>query len=409
MEWTNGVSEFRNTGNATTLLQIIPEEEQELKLALEKFDWATQGNAFDKIDKALQELMDIVSRPGKNKSKYADLRNMIYQVILSKYFQQNGVRVKTIQDIKKLSVAEKQFATCKWYLNQNRYGQALATGLEALRSMLVPLYLELKSIDVTQANCDNENHRKAAIQRLEKIKKYLEKTGGKQNNIQRLFGELEQCRMCAVPIRNVFAHNLKENVKCLCEQCSTSGSLSDDYCSKKITQTFISKLEQLYGYMCHNHEQVKKVYQKDYTESKKGTASEKMSNARIIISEQKLESYVYDGFKKSVKKTYDVYRLDDKILNALKNKKSTVSAAFYMNYFKEMCSETKNLCFILEGLNITKILHYAPALRFIGGNPMMKDGKVIGNLEYEIDWEAVERTDLGDDLETLLNTKLVKC
>lgn len=409
MELTNGVSEFRNTGNAATLLRIIPEEENNLKNALEKFDWATQINAFDKVDEALQELLEITAHSDtKNKNRYADLRKMIQQVLFTKYFEQNGILVRNVDEIKQLSVAEKQFATCKWYLNQNRYGQAIATGMETLRSMLVPLYLEFKKIDKSPENCDNEIYRKAAIDRLRIIKNFCDSSKSVKTGIENMFCKLEECRKCAVPVRNVFAHNLKEKVGCSCEVCRNDNfAESGYYCSRVITEQFIRELENLHTMLHSNYKEVAAVYQRDYTPTKQKVVYSNCDNARIVISNDVLSDY--SKWKKSAsKKVYTVYRPDEKIMKILSSKAIKNSAVFLGRYYQNMELDNVKPHIILEGLHIRQLMHYVPILQYFGANVEI-DGKTVGKMEYDINWDSIDTHELSENLEGLLNLPLIRC
>ena len=57
LDLTNGVSEFRNTGNAKTLLENLPTEEKDGYVdGLRMFDHATQINDFNMSQEALSKL-----------------------------------------------------------------------------------------------------------------------------------------------------------------------------------------------------------------------------------------------------------------------------------------------------------------------------------------------------------------
>lgn len=254
LDLTNGVSEFRNTGNAKTLLRSMPPEERdEYAAALQIFDHATQINDFRMIDSALQKLQEAFEKNNtKNKgnadalvhqrTKYEDYRSMVQQVIASELY---GGEDLTYKDFSKKSMAQRRLQLAKWCMQQNRYGLATATGMEAMRSFLVVPYLrgrgELTESDreTWEKKCSDENHRRnaqAALERAVKaVKERRDAVQGKEINeetssdklneedkernaaearaIEEL-GELarkmwessEKIR----PIRNIFAHNLNE-------------------------------------------------------------------------------------------------------------------------------------------------------------------------------------------------------
>ena len=69
---------------------------------------------------------------------------------------------KNLSDFKKLSAAEKRLMIAEWYQKQNRYGQAIATAIEAMRSLIVTYYLESKHTgkDHLKVEEDKERNRR---------------------------------------------------------------------------------------------------------------------------------------------------------------------------------------------------------------------------------------------------------
>lgn len=172
LELSNSVNEFKNTGSAVSLLQSVPDSEKELKQALEAFDWATQMNDYDAVMESFTKLIELLSlKTGSSFDKYADLREMILNVIQLKFFDfplsddRTNVGEHLLKQLSNMSRAENQYRLSVWYYRQNRYGQAIATALEALRSYLVPMYVEWKG----KGDESNENDRKAAIDRLKSL------------------------------------------------------------------------------------------------------------------------------------------------------------------------------------------------------------------------------------------------
>ncbi len=256
LDLSNGVSEFKNTGNAASLLKNIPDEEKDFRDTLERFDWATQINALDKIADSLKRLMEIVDRKDtENSDKYTDLREMISHVIQLKFFEENGMGKMSPQAFEDLPTEEKQFLICKWYFRQNRYGQAVATGMEALKSYLVRIYPE-KEKD------RQEDTRKASIKRFKDIyHQYLRKKKDR-NEIEELMYELEGSMWKATPIRNVFAHNLGKDTT----DSMGIRNVDDNIHAKKIVEKFIDDLSRFKECMDTRQKEIEKVYQRTLEE-----------------------------------------------------------------------------------------------------------------------------------------------
>lgn len=210
MHLSSGVNEFKNTGNCRTLLEQIPETEQELRKALENFDWATQVNSFDKVQKSLMELLQITERETTDSSRYTDLNHMINTVLRRKFLNLESDEGKASEVLEKMSVADRRLMTAKWYLNQNRYGQAVTTAYEALKSHLVPVYLKKVKADASEEDYLKEEYLTATIKRLQDVYVCLVRKKSGLSKMERFFMELEKTRKKAVIVRNRFAHNLTE-------------------------------------------------------------------------------------------------------------------------------------------------------------------------------------------------------
>lgn len=214
---SDSVGEFKNTGNAVSLIKCIPDSEKELKEALEAFDWATQINDYNAVIESFRSLINVCAQKnGDVSGKYADLREMILSVIKDKFF--DDMSVTNMSDIGSELLnkeqAEMQYRLSKWYYKQNRYGQALATGLEALRSYLVPMYLKWSGEDDIQKNVNDMEKRDKSINRMNDLVsnyKNSKKTGNSETHDETadIFSELNYRFLKARPIRNIFAHNLK--------------------------------------------------------------------------------------------------------------------------------------------------------------------------------------------------------
>jgi hypothetical protein len=358
LKLTNGVNEFKNTGNAITLLPLLEKDSlTSLQQALKQFDWATQLNAFNLVENALEEMLYVTQRTEEeNKNiRYADLKNMLGDVIKEKFFKENGIQFEKIEDFKNLPAAEKQYIVSRWYLQQNRYGQAIVTALEALRSYLVPLYLRWKKIELTMENQKNKNNRLASVERLRIMKDKLKR----ENEIERIFYDLEIYRSEAKKIRDEFAHNLEEGRK-------KSKSRIQEVSSKDVVETFLSLLGQLREQLKQKEETVYEIYSRSYEKEVKEKI--KGQDIRLIITSNRNKSdYKKYQCSANKKKEYKVYRLPYEIIKLLaRDKKSSKGnsikdALLLVRYIQKYFDDTVNI--ILSEISLKQMFHFVPMLQ----------------------------------------------
>lgn len=422
LDLTNGTSEFRNTGNAKTLLSLIPKEEEELKNALEKFDWATQINAFDKVEKALTELMEVLQKEGGyEQNPYADLKKMIEEVILRKFFADNGINCRNSKEYLQLPMAEKQYAICKWYYNQNRYGLAIATAMEALRSYMVTFYLRGKKIEVNQNNCEKEEYRKAGLDILANIRKNCEKTGKNMNSIEMVLCQLDCCRPCATQVRNIFAHNLNKKVDLQCNRCR-----GEEYFeARTVVERYIFLLDRLRKILKKREEEVYELCLGQQRKKKRPINS--TQGIRLIVSPTKnvnnekitYKKINYEDYTKgaaTLKKTYDVYYLDKKIREEIdketlkkgKAKNSAKNAIFLAKYIKEKVDNMDELHVYLCNMDMEQMIYYTAMLKFHGIQHVYEQDGTILNFAYKLDEEEYENIVLKDEQEELMQLELIQ-
>lgn len=374
LELSNNVSEFKHTGNAVSLIGHIPDEENELKKALEAFDWATQINDYDAAMNGIQNLIRISVRLDDMQSgKYVDLQEMVFNVIRYKFFA--GEEVSNDVDISKrlliklqgMTRAEKQYRLSKWYYNQNRYGQALATGLEALRSYLVPMYLEWKGEDITKKNENNENNRKAAVNRLGNLVKMIRENkvilaGGQ--DIVEVICNLEDSRKTVQSIRNTFAHNLGGN------RDETDNITAADSNPKELIDSFFETFHQFVKLMQTDRDSVAAIYQSEAMPDKT-KAGKKEKSIRLIIASENAK-VDYGAYRKSANGTeYSVYRLDQEILNYLDNnldnsKELRNSSIFLAEYVRKQKQKINITSVILYQLTLSQQINYMQILKATG-------------------------------------------
>lgn len=289
LKLTNAVSEFKNTGNAISLIRMLPPVEEPLIRALEKFDMATQMNGRNEVIEALKQLSDVLNQESVTRNRYVDVKTMLKTTLGA---EPNNI-LKIVDCPNK---GEAQLMLVKWYQRQNRYGLAVATATEALRSLLIPYYLQLFHREET--DYENENRRKEAVQRLGLIVKAKDRW--MKSEITDFLIELENLRNGEIKdVRNIFAHNLLKQGQ------------SD---SKTVIDSFVAGLERLNTYMHLNEKEFMQVY--GYTPQSTAITKKTGEGIRVFISDRydTLPKSSYEGLEKSINRKYTVYRLPDQIV-----------------------------------------------------------------------------------------------
>lgn len=371
LELSNSVNEFKNTGNAVSLLQSIPDTENELKMALEAFDWATQMNDYDAVMEGLMGLLKVLSQNNNvSADKYADLQEMLLNVIQLKFFDTSAVFGRTDvgeclqRTLGDMTRAEIQYQLSRWYYRQNRYGQAIATALEALRSYLVPIYLErTKKVDES-----NESHRKAAMNRLTKLvsairnnKVMLCGDSYKIEQIKEVLCTLEECQKKVKVLRNIFAHNLEG--KYVAED--HSDAISGD--SKKIIKEYFEIFDQFVQWMKTDRETVAALYKADIEQKKSQVRRDKTMRLIIASADADIDYKKYAISSKG--KQYQVCVLAPEImeyLDKMKERNLKEAVLFLVRYIQKLELEAELTHFILYKLSDNQKINYMHMLKRIG-------------------------------------------
>ncbi|MCI6869034.1 MAG: TIGR02221 family CRISPR-associated protein, partial [Lachnospiraceae bacterium] len=374
LDLTNAVSEFKNTGNAASLIQLLPPEEEHLIHALEKFDWATQINGRDEVLYAIRELADVLDEESVTRNKYVDVKNMLKTVLGEG--EENLLQIAHCQDI-----GEAQCLLAQWYQRQNRYGLAVATAMEALRSLLVPC---MERSDSENEDFEDENRRKQAVQQLDIIAK--NKDRWLYTDITEFLIELEQLRKKASPIRNVFAHNLKKEDQVEMEE------------AKQIINALIGKLKTLQVYIRDSKVEFQKVY--CYKMEKVKTIKKSGANVRIFISDHYdvVEQEVYHKLRQSsgTKKKYTVYRIPERLIRSQSNEKDRLIAVgcALCEYLSRNC-EAEQVQIVLDGnMKEKKRMNFSMMLYKNGFHKLfcMTDSKleIMPHPVFDISYEPLE-------------------
>lgn len=376
LELTNGVGEFRDTGNAVALLKEV--KDTELRTTLEEFDWATQINDYDRILESLGQLYQAIGTAGGGGTRYTDLNEMLGSVLSNEFISEEGLSVlKDIQTHPE-NLGELQLRICKWYQHQNRYGLAIATALEALRSFLVPIYLKSrKNMSVNLESCKNENNRKAAESALNNLYNNVRKGAISENSIQadlrsriELLCKIEKSRRNVKPIRNRFAHNLSGNKK---EQKYSLEEFKQD---KGKIDAFIGCLDDLSRELRGSCDLISKAY---YLRPEKKIMEKVGGDILLILSNKSSEVGKKGDFtkykkSKSSKKKYKVYippfELCKKMSQNQKNKNycQVIQEGFLLAKSISKCFDTTKLEVILEAENLNYLQKvYYPAILMAHG------------------------------------------
>ena len=360
LELTDAVREFMNTGNAVALTarRRKSDSESEFLEDLGLFDWATQTNDFRLIEKAIDNLSgyeELLSESGeeqKMETAITDRTKMILSVISRKML--DGRRLREFSE---LAAAEKRLVIAEWYQEQNRYGQAIATGIEAMRSLIVPYHLEYKKINKTEQMEEDENRRREAETRLGCISDNLKKkqTDYSDQSIERLVIDLVEDFRRVRPIRNMFAHNLKseERTPCTAGESNLDRGYTDDKSeynysfSKGAIQSFLIHLRLLFERIERGKaegealsEEFQQLYEEKITIDKPtGEPDDRIGGAVIIMNPDPYESGDYEEFlKKRIKgfETKEKYKLPSVFSNIGKSAMLAKCAAGYLQkYFIE--------------------------------------------------------------------------
>ena len=308
LDMSNAVSEFKNTGNAVSLLSLLKDEDDELKRNLELFDTATQLNAFSKAKDSLTDLYGICKNT-ETDTIFTGVREMIRIVLEEKFF---GNQIST--DLGVVDDVTLKYMLTKWFYNQNRMGLALATGLEALRDINTPMFIEMtlgKSIEEAIAGSRVENNRTGAEVFFIDIARRLRERLNVGNELTKT--EQVVCRMGGnlrlyKDIRNRFAHSLSD----------INSNTIDIQTDIAHIKTFMDDLSYL------EDNKASQAYKDLFTKqsSTPGHQSSNSSKCRVIVEfgTRKTAQEICEIFSRSCNSRYDVYRLNQNIGNKLHKK-----------------------------------------------------------------------------------------
>ncbi len=250
MDLTAAVSEFKNTGSVRSLYPFVPDGDNQLAAALDDFDWATQTNDLNTMQTSIVALRkELKSRDST--PRYTDLCEMLIKVLNEQF--PSEPEFDEIRDLshKPWALGNVQTKIGRAFLNQNRYGQAMLAGTEAIISLMIPYYLSSKNIEVDEFSCRSWTYRgKVNIEKLVKKNLKEEKYAKLLSELHDLFPELKNDR-------NMVAHigechrTLEESEKELKRNVTES--------KKRICQYF-ERLEELNNAFQNNFDEINRVF-----------------------------------------------------------------------------------------------------------------------------------------------------
>lgn len=256
----SGVNEFNNTGSLYNLTYILEQKNMQLDYALDnllsifkQFDYASGVNDMTKqinsATKLVDELRNMIKKCSDDSLK--DVFELLCKSINNKFFYNIDIIDDSWSDnIENIYLF--QYNVSYWYYEQKRYGVAAATGLEALRTLLVGIYLEKKGIVVEKVNVNNERYRRDSLVLLRNKKLELEKRAEIYglSRIESSIIRLENTRKELKKFRDCFAHNLSSEV-----ESKEIIQSTEEYDEKiKIMKEFLDTLNEVYIALGKNKE-----------------------------------------------------------------------------------------------------------------------------------------------------------
>ena len=299
LDLTNGVSEFKNTGNAVLLLTMLKHDDP-VREALDQFDLATQLNAFDKIKQGLVSLYERVQTTISSDDRFTSIREMI-DIVLSERFLGKDIthpdQLKTISDI------DLKFQLTTWFFNQNRMGLGLATGLEALRDINTVAFIEARGFQLKDERTYRESAEAYFIRIARQLDLKIDKN--KMSKLQRAVHALGMNLQHYKDIRNIFAHSLDS---------SSVRNLEDLRSDIKQFQEDLERLRHTYK---ENREAYTRLFQKNNQLFQRTSlpASAAAMSCRVVITFQ--QTCPYNKFQKSNTARYDVFFLNEAVKNII--------------------------------------------------------------------------------------------
>lgn len=274
---TSGVKEFINTGNATSLLKDINEED-DFTNQLIQFNGAMQINDRKGIQQSLKNMLSYEFKGDDN--ALVDAKKLIRDKLREEF--PNDITSKGDVKQEQKEKADFQIRLAEWCLNTGRVGLASAIAKEAFRSFLVMIY------EPKQERYEIEDARKRAEQMFgNRIKNDKE---------SELFNKYKAVEFKARKIRNTYAHNL-----------DGEGEVIDYEESKVTVGIYINTIKEI---MCLNENELQ------ITNASENASGDKIAILMIKEYETQQEEQLLNAVKEKMeKKGWKLFRLKNSSLN----------------------------------------------------------------------------------------------
>lgn len=275
MDLTAAVSEFRNTGCVRSLYPFVPANDKKLMSLLDEFDWATQTNDLNTMQTSIIALRENLQKQDTS-PRYTDLCEMLISVLDEQFPSESE-----FNDIKEISqkpwaLGNVQLKIGKVFLNQNRYGQAILAGTEAIVSLMIPYYLYAKECSVDEFSCRSwANRDKVNLTKL--IKKNL--VG---EPYEKLLSEIHDLYFDLKNDRNMFAHIGESHRMKPVQEEDTKRDVSK---SKENIYLYFEKMEKLILAFQNDYDQINRLFCLMF--NKKKEEIDHAENAESVNTEQK--------------------------------------------------------------------------------------------------------------------------
>lgn len=321
LDLTNGVAEFKDTGNAGSLIEMIDNEDP-LKAALTDFDVATQLNVFDIIKDKLFNLIKLI-KTEYGDARFTGVREMIETVLGEKFFENKGRM--SASEIENISDTDLKFMLTKWFFNQNRIGLGLATGLEALRDINTPAFMTARGFAGENERVYREGAETYFINIADRLKEKKDKTP-----LERAACELGNNLHHYKDIRNIFAHSLNNQDKMKFDE------IGDDI------ENFRRNLDTLKREYDKDNREYGKLFINTSLKQAGKFKGDKAAKCRVILNlSEDMNGTDYKKFTRSKSNIkYDVYYLENSVKKYIsdgignKNYQAVEKAYFLAKYLE---------------------------------------------------------------------------
>lgn len=301
LNMTSGVAEFKNTGNAVSLLKMLPEDDK-LKPLLDDFNTSAQLNAFKVVKESLVSLFEnCLEDNGKNESenRYTGVREMIALVLKNKFFGDADITKCDVENLSSMDINIK-FLLTEWYFNQSRIGLGIATGLEALRDLNTHVFMKARGFTGKEERVYRESAEACFMNIADRLA-YKKDRSALEDAVYHLGSNLRKYKS----IRNTVAHSLEEvtDIKDTCKKLETF-------------RNDLRRLKELY-----DEDEYKKLFCKEKTSTSNNRADGKRCRVLLYFNKNYRREDVIEDKKRFNKAasglTYDVYCLEPKVQKEL--------------------------------------------------------------------------------------------